>query len=51
MDGQVQSAVAIDVMLERVTHVSTGPEIDAINAFEALATGRADAPTAVGRPY
>jgi tartronate-semialdehyde synthase len=40
--------VVIEVMLERVTNISMGTEIDAINEFEELATGPADAPTAVG---
>jgi tartronate-semialdehyde synthase len=40
--------VVIEVMLERVTNISMGTEIDAINEFEELATSPADAPTAVG---
>jgi tartronate-semialdehyde synthase len=40
--------VVIEVMLERVTNISMGTEIDAINEFEELATTLADAPTAVG---
>ncbi len=40
--------VVIEVMLERVTNISMGTEIDAINEFEELATSIADAPTAVG---
>jgi tartronate-semialdehyde synthase len=40
--------VVIEVMLERVTNISMGTEIDAINEFEELATGPQDAPTAVG---
>ncbi|WCR43053.1 glyoxylate carboligase [Stutzerimonas stutzeri] len=40
--------VVIEVILERVTNIAMGTEIDAINEFEALATGREDAPTAVG---
>jgi len=40
--------VVIEVMLERVTNISMGTEIDAINEFEALAEGKADAPTAIG---
>ncbi len=40
--------VVIEVMLERVTNISMGTEIDAINEFEELATSREDAPTAVG---
>lgn len=40
--------VVIEVILERVTNIAMGTEIDAINEFEALAEGREDAPTAVG---
>ncbi|RRV66544.1 glyoxylate carboligase [Stutzerimonas stutzeri] len=43
-----QVPVVIEVILERVTNISMGTEIDAINEFEALAAGREDAPTAVG---
>jgi len=31
-----------------VTNIAMGTEIDAINEFEELASGREDAPTAVG---
>ena len=40
--------VVVEVILERVTNISMGTEIDAINEFEELATSLADAPTAVG---
>jgi len=40
--------VVIEVILERVTNIAMGTEVDAINEFEALAAGREDAPTAVG---
>ncbi len=40
--------VVIEAMLERVTNISMGTEIDAVNEFEELAAGRADAPTAIG---
>ena len=39
--------VVLEVMLERVTNIAMGTEIDAINEFEALAQSSADAPTAV----
>ena len=39
--------VVVEVILERVTNISMGTEIDAINEFEALAEKGADAPTAV----
>lgn len=39
--------VVIEVMLERVTNIAMGTEIDAINEFEALAENPEDAPTAV----
>ncbi|QDF96310.1 glyoxylate carboligase [Azoarcus sp. DD4] len=40
--------VVIEVMLERVTNIAMGTEINAINEFEPLAESAADAPTAVG---
>jgi tartronate-semialdehyde synthase len=40
--------VVIEVMLERVTNIAMGTEIDAINEFEELAMGIEDAPTAIG---
>ncbi len=40
--------VVVEIMLERVTNIAMGTEINAINEFEALAEGREDAPTAVG---
>ena len=39
--------VVIEVMLERVTNIAMGTEIDAINEFEALADSTEDAPTAI----
>ena len=39
--------VIVEVILERITNVSMGTEIDAIQEFEELAASRADAPTAV----
>jgi tartronate-semialdehyde synthase len=46
--AEFQVPVVIEVMLERVTNISMGTEIDAINEFEELATSLADAPTAIG---
>jgi len=37
----------VEIILERVTNVAMGPEIDNITEFEDLAGGRADAPTAI----
>ena len=45
---QYRVPVVIEVMLERVTNISMGTEIDAINEFEELALSAADAPTAIG---
>ncbi|MEJ8840447.1 glyoxylate carboligase [Ramlibacter sp. AN1133] len=42
-----QVPVVIEVILERVTNVAMGAEIDKIVEFEELASSRADAPTAV----
>jgi tartronate-semialdehyde synthase len=39
--------VVIEIILERVTNIAMGTEIDKINEFEELAAGKADAPTAV----
>jgi tartronate-semialdehyde synthase len=39
--------VIVEVILERVTNIAMGTEIDAINEFEALAETREDAPTAI----
>jgi tartronate-semialdehyde synthase len=39
--------VVIEVILERVTNIAMGTEINAINEFEPLAEHRADAPTAL----
>ncbi|MEO7010194.1 MAG: glyoxylate carboligase, partial [Caldimonas sp.] len=40
--------VVIEAMLERITNISMGAEIDAINEFEELALSTEDAPTAIG---
>ncbi|WP_371368631.1 glyoxylate carboligase [Pseudomonas sp. QL9] len=39
--------VVVEVILERVTNIAMGTEINAINEFEALAESRDDAPTAI----
>ena len=44
---QYRVPVVVEVILERVTNISMGTEINAINEFEALAESRADAPTSV----
>jgi tartronate-semialdehyde synthase len=44
---EFQVPVVIEVILERVTNISMGTDIDKINEFEELATSRADAPTAI----
>ncbi len=46
--AQYQVPVVIEVMLERVTNISMGTEIDAVNEFEELALNPNDAPTAIG---
>jgi tartronate-semialdehyde synthase len=46
--AEFQVPVVIEVMLERVTNIAMGTEIDAINEFEALADSPEDAPTAIG---
>ena len=47
---EFQVPVVIEVILERVTNISMGTEIDKINEFEDLATSPADAPTALPLP-
>jgi len=42
--------VVIEVILERVTNISMGTEIDNVVEFEELARTRADAPTAIALP-
>jgi tartronate-semialdehyde synthase len=44
---EFQVPVVIEVILEHVTNISMGTEIDKINEFEELARKREDAPTAV----
>ena len=39
--------VVVEVILERVTNISMGTEIDAINEFEDLADKAEHAPTAI----
>ncbi|WP_433171164.1 glyoxylate carboligase [Actinoallomurus sp. CA-150999] len=39
--------VVVEIILERVTNIAMGTEIDAVAEFEELASGREDAPTAV----
>ena len=39
--------VVVEIILERVTNVAMGTEIDNINEFEDLATSREEAPTAI----
>jgi len=46
--AQYQVPVVVEFILERVTNIAMGTEIDNITEFEELATSRADAPTAVG---
>jgi tartronate-semialdehyde synthase len=46
--AEFQVPVVIEVMLERVTNIAMGTEIDAINEFEELAINAEDAPTAIG---
>jgi tartronate-semialdehyde synthase len=45
--GEFRVPVVIEVILERVTNISMGTEIDALTEFEELAVRGEDAPTAV----
>ncbi|HTD04541.1 glyoxylate carboligase [Undibacterium sp.] len=44
---QYKVPVVVEIILERVTNISMGTEINAINEFEPLAEGKQDAPTAI----
>ncbi len=46
--AQYKVPVVIEIILERVTNISMGTEIDNITEFEELAVNREDAPSAVG---
>jgi tartronate-semialdehyde synthase len=46
--AEFQVPVVIEVMLERVTNIAMGTEIDAVNEFQELALSASDAPTAIG---
>jgi tartronate-semialdehyde synthase len=45
---QYRVPVVVEIVLERVTNISMGTEINAINEFEELALNAGDAPTAIG---
>jgi tartronate-semialdehyde synthase len=47
MTAEFNVPVVVEVILERVTNIAMGTEIDAINEFEPLADSRNDAPTAI----
>jgi len=44
---ECRTPVVVEILLERVTNISMGTEIDAITEFEDLAEDAADAPTAI----
>ncbi len=45
--AQHRVPVVVEIMLERVTNIAMGTEIDSITEFEALAEGKEAAPTAI----
>lgn len=45
--AEFQVPVVVEVILERVTNIAMGAELDAVNEFEDLAAAAADAPTAL----
>jgi tartronate-semialdehyde synthase len=47
MAKDFMTPVVVEIILERVTNISMGVEIDAITEFEELARDKSDAPTAV----
>ncbi|MFD2179739.1 glyoxylate carboligase [Veronia pacifica] len=49
MAKQYQVPVVVEIILEKVTNISMGVDINAINEFEALAESIADAPTAIAK--
>src|SRR6266851_2954769 len=46
--AEFQVPVVIEVILERVTNIAMGTEVDAITEFEELAMNPSDSPTAIG---
>jgi tartronate-semialdehyde synthase len=46
--AELKVPVVVEIMLERVTNIAMGTEIDKIIEFEELAAGPEDAPSAVG---
>ena len=46
--AQYKVPVVIEIILEQMTNISMGTEIDNITEFEELARNREDAPSAVG---
>jgi tartronate-semialdehyde synthase len=46
--AQYKVPVVIEIVLEHVTNISMGTEIDNITEFEEPATNREDAPSGVG---
>jgi tartronate-semialdehyde synthase len=47
MAHEYRVPVVVEVILERVTNISMGTEIDAVNEFEELAVFASDAPTSI----
>jgi tartronate-semialdehyde synthase len=47
MTKEFMTPVVVEIILERVTNISMGVEIDAITEFEDLARDKSDAPTAI----
>ncbi|MCE8003390.1 glyoxylate carboligase [Billgrantia ethanolica] len=47
--AQYRVPVVVEVILERVTNIAMGTDLDAINEFEALADEGADAPTSIAQ--
>src|SRR5919107_980332 len=47
MASELRVPVVVEVILERVTNISMGVELDGVNEFEALAISAADSPTAI----
>jgi len=46
--AEFQVPVVVEIILERVTNIAMGTEIDNVVEFEEMAQGKADVPTAIG---
>ncbi len=45
--AQHQVPVVVEIILERVTNIAMGTDLNGVNEFDALAESREDAPTSI----